>query len=62
VKRPWRRNDEDAKRAIDDAQRQHDRAEAHTPDVDAVALAAHMLTRRSDRFVAEIEMALRRPR
>lgn len=57
--RPPRRDDE-AERAIKAAQRQHGDAQAQTPDVDAVALAAHMLSTRSGRFVREIERSFRR--
>lgn len=51
----------EAKQAISEAQRQHRAATAHTPDVEAVAMAAAMVARRSDRFVREVERTLRRP-
>lgn len=50
----------EAKQAISEAQRQHRAATAHTPDVEAVAMAAAMVARRSDRLVRDILQVYRR--
>jgi hypothetical protein len=52
-------NGDEAKRAICEAQQQHRAAQAAVPTVEAVAMAARMVSRRSDRFVREVERSLR---
>ncbi len=56
-----RRDGHEAKAAIVEAEQQHAAASASTADVEAVALVARMLARRSDRFVREVEQSWRRP-